>query len=89
MTWNDRYVAKSHWSNGADVSVDIIGSKVNMPSFVKMKSFPKLYIEPWPRPTMYVLPPLFILTMTDVIAHDWDAPQFSRLYQPYGSQVSK
>jgi hypothetical protein len=62
-----------------DVSVGTTGSHLNTPRYVRMKSFPRLFTELWLRLTMYVLPPLFILTMTDVIAHDWDAPHFSRL----------
>jgi hypothetical protein len=86
MTWNDRYVVWSHWSQGADISVDIIGSLVNMPSFVEMKSFLRLFTELWLRLTMYVLSFLFLM-MTDSIAYYRHAPQFSRFDQPYGSQV--
>lgn len=78
MTWNDRYVAKSHWSNGADISAETTGSQVSMPSYVRMKSFPRLSTEHWLRLTMYVLPLLFILTVTNGIAYDRDASQFSR-----------
>jgi hypothetical protein len=53
MSWSDRYVVESGRC-GADVSVDITGSLVNMPSFVKMKSFLRLFTELWLRLTMYV-----------------------------------